>query len=213
MSFLRLLLIPALALGLAACASETAPDASDTDPAADSSSAAATTDPVEVGAAPAADATFLLASDIETRAAELDGQEIAVEGTISEVCQEAGCWLTLQNANGTPFRVVVPKDEAGEYVFTFPKDVSGAQVRLAGTFSVEEESVETLRHLAEDAGESPEAIEAITEPKRTLVLTASGGRVIPVVRTASVSAGATVRDGGERCGACPMKAAPATVNA
>ena len=171
---LRLLLLPVLALGLAACASDTPAEPTDADAGGEFAEA------VLVGEAPGADEVFFLASDVSTRASELDGQEITVEGTIAEVCQAAGCWLTLETADGTPFRVAVPKDEAGEYVYTFPKNVSGAQAQLKGAFSVDEESVETLRHLAEDAGESAEAIAAIDAPKRTLSLTATGARLIGV---------------------------------
>jgi hypothetical protein len=99
-----------------------------------------------------------------------------VAGTISEVCQMAGCWLTLQNEAGVAFRVTVPRGEEG-YVFTFPKDVSGRQAVVAGTLAVEETDVATLRHLAEDRGASAEEIAAITAPEHTLVLSATGARL------------------------------------
>ena len=133
--------------------------------------------PTSVGEPLAADAEILPVSAVIERAEELDGQTVFVEGTVAKVCEVRGCWLTLVNDAGETFRVAVPKDEDGEYVFTFPMDATGATARLAGTFTVETESVEMQQHLATDEGESPEAIAAITEPKRTLVLTASGARL------------------------------------
>jgi hypothetical protein len=102
---------------------------------------------------------------------------VRVEGTVAKVCQMEGCWLTLQNPTGTPIRVEVPRDEAGEYVYTFPTDLGIAEVIVEGTVTADETSVETLRHFAEDEGRAPEEIDAITEPEQTAVLTARGALV------------------------------------
>lgn len=136
-----------------------------------------TDDVVTVGEPLATNLTFLPASEVVARAAELDGQTVAVEGEVSGVCQQAGCWLTMKNEAGETFRVNVPKDAEGEYVYTFPMDVAGAQARLVGTLAVEEESVETQRHLAEDGGADAATVEAITEPKRSISLTPTGGQI------------------------------------
>ena len=40
---------------------------------------------------------------------------VRVEGTIAQVCQAKGCWLTLENPTATPIRVLVPRDESGDY--------------------------------------------------------------------------------------------------
>lgn len=116
----------------------------------------------------------LTAGDLVAQADALDGQDVVVEGTPREVCQMKGCWLTLADADGQTVRVVVPKDEAGDYVFTFPTDASGEPYRIAGRLAVETASVEEQRHYAEDGGASADEIAAITEPERSLVLTASG---------------------------------------
>ena len=105
------------------------------------------------------------------------GKTVVVEGVVREVCQMAGCWLTFSDADGQTVRVNVPRDESESYVFTFPKDVSGQTVRVAGTLEVETTSVEDQRHYAEDGGASEDAVAAITEPKRTLVLTALGAEL------------------------------------
>jgi len=168
----RYSLLFAFALILAGCAGE-----------ADAPPAESEATPVEnaastevVGVAPGAGAV-LPAAEAIARADELDGQTVRVEGTVAEVCQMAGCWLKFQNEAGVSFRVAVPREEGGGYVFTFPTDVAGAIVVVQGTLEVTETDVATRRHLAEDGGASPEDVAAITEPERTVVLNATGARV------------------------------------
>lgn len=122
------------------------------------------------------DGAVLFVNQVVADPAAYDGQPVRVAGVVSEVCQNAGCWLTFMNDEGTPFRVSVPRDDNG-YVFTFPTDISGQNAVIAGTFAVEQTDVETLRHLAEDEGQTEEQIAAITEPQRTLTLTATGARL------------------------------------
>jgi hypothetical protein len=173
------LLVCSLALGLAACASEApASDASSDLAAGETSALVPNEGVVEVGDPIPSDTRFLAASEVVARAADLDGETVAVEGQVSSVCQNKGCWLTIANDAGETFRVSVPKDDAGEYLYTFPTDIASAQGRFVGTLSVTEESVEMLRHLAEDAGQSADEIAAIDAPKRTLALTPAGAEII-----------------------------------
>ncbi len=176
----RFLLLPALALAFTACEpAADAPEASGDDVVTDAPDSGAEMGAIDIISVSLwrATAEILPVAAVIERADDLDGETVVVEGTISKICQQKGCWMTLENEAGETFRVAVPKDEAGDYVFTFPMDATGATARLAGTFTLEEESVETLRHLAEDEGQSPEAIDAITAPQRTYVLTASGARL------------------------------------
>lgn len=172
------------ALLLAACAQEPTGTVGELDhgadtPALDEGTAAEATAQtagiVTVGTAPAA-GDAIPAADAAARADQLAGQTVRVEGTVSAVCQMKGCWLTLQTG-GAPIRVVVPKDTSGAYAFAFPKDAPGTTAVLEGTLAVEQTPVETLRHLAEDAGQSPEEVAAITAPQREVVLTATGARI------------------------------------
>lgn len=130
-----------------------------------------------VGEDPGSDGAVLFAEDVVRSSADYVDAPVVVAGVVSEVCQNMGCWLTFQNEDGVPFRVNVPKDEEGNYVFTFPTGISGSHVVVAGELTLEETSVETLQHLAEDRGESEEAIAAITEPEQTLILSATGARI------------------------------------
>lgn len=155
---------------LAACAggsdqpAEAAPEAGLAEPAT-----VALGDAVPDGAA-------LSPDELIADADEYAGKTVVVEGVAREVCQKAGCWLTLADAEGRTVRVSVPHGEDG-YPFTFPEDVSGQTVRVAGMLEVETVSVEDQRHYAEDGGASEEELAAITEPKRTLVLTALGAEL------------------------------------
>ena len=155
----RLILLPLL---LAACADAPAPPAG-----------GGAVDGAVVGAALPGGAA-LSTGDLIAQADALDGQDVVVEGAPREVCQKKGCWLTLADADGRTLRVVVPKDEAGDYVFTFPTDASGEPYRIAGRLAVETASVDEQRHYAEDGGADAATVAAITEPERSLVLTATG---------------------------------------
>ncbi|MDX1419259.1 MAG: DUF4920 domain-containing protein [Rubricoccaceae bacterium] len=169
----RLLLLPVLLL--AACASEEAPVA-DTEADALATDDAFVADLGTVVGDDPGDGPVLFVDEVLMHPEQYTDTPVRVAGTISEVCQQAGCWFTFQNDAGTTFRVSVPRDGDG-YVFTFPTDVSGRSAVVAGMLTVEETDVETLRHLAEDGGASEEEVAAITEPERALVLTASGARL------------------------------------
>ena len=151
-----------LSLLLAACADAPAPPAG-----------GGVADGAVVGAALPGGAA-LSTDDLIAQADALDGQDVVVEGAPREVCQKKGCWLTLADADGRTLRVVVPKDEAGDYLFTFPTDASGEPYRIAGRLDVETASVDEQRHYAEDGGADAATVAAITEPERSLVLTATG---------------------------------------
>lgn len=101
---------------------------------------------------------------------------VRVQGTVAKVCQMKGCWLTFQTPASAPVRVQVPRDSAG-YVFTFPTDLGAADVIVEGTVTSDSTDVETLRHFAEDEGRPQDEIDAITEPERTIILTARGALV------------------------------------
>ena len=77
-------------------------------------------------------------------------QAFKVEGTVAEVCQEAGCWLTLQTDTGTNIRIHVARDDAGAYAFTMPKDISGRRVVVQGTLTETTLSEEMAEHYEED---------------------------------------------------------------
>ncbi|MGH1338844.1 MAG: DUF4920 domain-containing protein [Aureispira sp.] len=91
-----------------------------------------------------------------------------IEGTVAEVCQAAGCWLTVQTSDGTELFVDT------KHKFLFPKDIVGKTIVIEGNAYKSVETVEELRHNAKEAGESEENIAAITAPKSNYTLVANG---------------------------------------
>lgn len=102
-----------------------------------------------------------------------DSKTIVAKIVVNEVCQVKGCWLTFKLDDGELVRV-----KFKDYSFFVPKDSSGDTFIIEGIAGVEEQSVETLRHYAEDAGKSTEDIMKINSPKRTKIFTASGVAVL-----------------------------------
>jgi len=112
------------------------------------------------------------AEDVNSLLASVENAEeinAKVSGTIVEVCQSKGCWMTLQLDNGETMRVTFK-----DYGFFVPKDAAGKSVVIDGIAKVSVTDVETLRHYAEDANKSQEEIDAITEAKKGLSFEASG---------------------------------------
>ncbi|MCS6979482.1 MAG: DUF4920 domain-containing protein [Flavobacteriales bacterium] len=91
------------------------------------------------------------------------------EGTIAEVCQKKGCWMTLDMGNGQVVRVTFK-----DYGFFVPKNAGGRKAILKGVASKEIISVEMLKHYAQDRGASKEEIEAIREPETEWSIVAEG---------------------------------------
>lgn len=114
------------------------------------------------------------AADIAAEPNSYANQDVRVEGTVVTVCQQAGCWLTLENPAGEPVRVHVPKDEAGEYLWTLPMDLGPRMAIVEGTAFADTLSVEDQRHYAEDAGRPQTEIDAITEPQASAYIIARG---------------------------------------
>jgi len=116
---------------------------------------------------PVSSATPVPVTDLLAGADQFDGKTLVVEGTVAEVCQNKGCWMTL--VSGDREMRVRFKD----YGFFVPKNSSGRKARLEGVFTKEMVPVEEARHYLEDAGKHAEA-EKITEPVPSYTFMASG---------------------------------------
>ncbi|MEM8602142.1 MAG: DUF4920 domain-containing protein [Bacteroidota bacterium] len=169
------LFLIALVLALSGCLSdnEAAPDA-----AATAEPPAATPEFVTYGTiADTDDAQVLLAAN-EVIANPLDYADttVRVEGTVSQVCQKKGCWVSFQGeAAGTNLRIMVPRDEAGEYVYTFPMDLGPVRMIAEGVVSVTEMDPETVAHYeSEGAAVPPAGEDGIV---RQVMLVATGALV------------------------------------
>jgi len=115
------------------------------------------------------DARAIKATDLEKSMQGKESMELKVSGKIVDVCQEKGCWMTVDTGNGNEIRVTFK-----DYAFFVPKDASGKNTVIEGEAKMETVDVATLKHYAEDAGKSKEEIEAITEPETKLTFVATG---------------------------------------
>ncbi len=95
--------------------------------------------------------------------------EVKVKGTIKEVCQHTGCWLTFDFGDGDEIMVRMK-----DHDFFVPMDAAGKTAWVEGVATREMISVEMLKHYAEDALKSQAEIDAITEPAMTYTLEAKG---------------------------------------
>jgi uncharacterized protein GlcG (DUF336 family) len=109
--------------------------------------------------------------ELRAKMGQQDSLETVLVGTVTEVCQAKGCWMSIASAdaNGEPMMV-----RFKDYGFFMPKDISGRKVVLKGYAFREVTSVDELRHYAEDANKTQAEIDAITEPKDELKFLASG---------------------------------------
>ena len=116
--------------------------------------------------------TVVKATELEAKigGAKYEGK---VEGKVVEVCQAMGCWAKIQKGDGSTIMIKVKDHE-----FAMPKDIVGKTVVAEGTAEVKETSVKMLQHYAEDAGKSKEEIAQIKEPKKEVLMTIKGVKVI-----------------------------------
>jgi len=98
-------------------------------------------------------------SELIVNATPQDTTVVVTKGEVVDVCQKKGCWMTMALPNNETVRVTFK-----DYGFFVPKDLDG-EVILNGKLTYTETDVETLRHLAEDAGKSEEEIMEITTPE------------------------------------------------
>ena len=92
-----------------------------------------------------------------------------ISGKIIDVCPKKGCWMNVEVGNDTVF--VKFKD----YGFFVPKSgIKGKKVLMSGNIFKDTISVERLRHYAEDAKQTKEEIDLITEPEYKINMIAEG---------------------------------------
>jgi len=108
-------------------------------------------------------------ADMVSQLSEKDTVFTKVSGVVDKVCKKKGCWMNIVNDNGDEVFV-----KFKDYKFFMPLDCEGAKVVMDGFATVEETSVEELRHYAEDEGKSKEEIAAITEPAKEMKFLAHG---------------------------------------
>ncbi len=111
-------------------------------------------------------------NDLEKKMSDnkFDGK---IQGKVVEVCQTMGCWAKIKKEDGSTIMIKVKDHE-----FAMPKDIVGRTIVVEGKAELKETSVEMLKHYAEDAGKSKEEIEKIKEPKKEVIMTIKGVKVV-----------------------------------
>jgi len=108
----------------------------------------------------------ILPSEVEDK----DSVTLTLKGTIDQTCAMKGCWMTVKDENGQTTRVTFK-----DYGFFVPTSgAEGKEVVFSGVAKRKITDVATLKHYAEDAGQTQDEIDAITEPKEEIEFVASG---------------------------------------
>jgi hypothetical protein len=105
-------------------------------------------------------------SDLVGNMNESNGKILVVIGTVSEVCQAMGCWMTMSE-NGTTTRVKTLHE------FLLPKDVAGREAIVTGKFNITEISEEDARHFNEESS-NPKNSNDIVGPQKAFEIEATG---------------------------------------
>lgn len=98
-----------------------------------------------------------------------DTLAIKVTSNINEICQNKGCWMTLDLGNNETVFV-----KFKDYGFFVPMNAQKRNTIIEGKAFVEETSVAELKHYAEDEGKSEKEIAEITAPKTEYKFLAHG---------------------------------------
>lgn len=98
-----------------------------------------------------------------------DTIEVKVASKINEICQNKGCWMTLDLGNEETAFV-----KFKDYGFFVPMNAQKRETIIEGKAFVEETSVAELKHYAEDEGKTSEEIAKIIAPKTEYKFLAHG---------------------------------------
>ena len=106
-----------------------------------------------------------------SEAIKSDGS-VLTTGTVDQVCQKKGCWLSLKDSK-TRVRV-----KFKDYAFFVPTSLIGKKVVVKGSIVRKVTSIEEQKHYLKDAGKPQKQIDAVTKEKKTVTILASGVKVI-----------------------------------
>ena len=110
-------------------------------------------------------------SDIFANLEFYQNKKVVVEGTLSEVCQEMGCWTVLTDGTNDIRAMTLHK-------YFLPKDLqNGIKVVVEGEFETKEITEEQAKHFAEESGNKTKA-EKIKGPQKMYRIKASGIKVL-----------------------------------
>ena len=98
-----------------------------------------------------------------------DTLNVKVATKINEICQNKGCWMTLDLGNSEKAFV-----KFKDYGFFVPMNAQKRESVVEGKAFIQETPVAELKHYAEDEGKSAEEVAKITEPKKEYRFLANG---------------------------------------
>jgi hypothetical protein len=98
-----------------------------------------------------------------------DQADVKVIAKVTDVCPKKGCWMSLEMPDKSTVFVKMK-----DYGFFVPMAIKGKTIVIDGEAKSTITSVAELKHYAEDAKKSQAEIDAITEPKNEIRLTAKG---------------------------------------
>ena len=98
-----------------------------------------------------------------------DTVDLKFTSTINDVCQKKGCWMNVALDDDKETFV-----KFKDYAYFVPMNAEDKEVVISGKAYINEESVEDLKHYAQDAGKSQAAIDSIKEPKKKYLFMADG---------------------------------------
>src|SRR5688572_11982986 len=115
-------------------------------------------------------------ADILAAPADHAGKVVRVEGEVSGVCTNRGCWMEIGDDAGHHIRVIV---EDG--VLVFPSDATGKPAVAQGKVVVQEVSkerhVDWRKHLAAEGGEPFDEAKAGDGPFRIVEIAGTGANI------------------------------------
>ena len=104
------------------------------------------------------------------------GKPIEISGTIIEVCQHAGCWVRIADPAAAQESVFV-KFTCPIEGRLIPLEAVGKPALVQGEIVVEEIDEMEARHVAIEAGKSPEEVDAIVGPQKVIRVSSPAARV------------------------------------
>lgn len=93
---------------------------------------------------------------------------VVVEGDVTEVCQNMGCWTMISDGKNEIRAMTLHK-------FFLPKDLKNVKAVVHGEFEVQEMTEEQAKHFAEESGKSTENIKG---PQKLYRIKAAGIKIL-----------------------------------
>lgn len=120
------------------------------------------------------DVAAISGKDLLGKLKKSDSVHVKLKGEINSCCQAKGCWMKMTLADNKEMMV-----KFKDYGFFVPRNSAGKPATIEGWAYRELVSVDELRHYAQDAGESEEEINKITQPEERITFMADGVLIEP----------------------------------